>query len=119
MLELSQTDVARAIATSVQQIRTYEDGSQQISTDHIDRLAAVLKVPARFFLDPVDRGTTANDLAALPFPDEVMDFLTSPDGLLLMAAFMRIKDRHIQRCIVHFIAQVARLGDESELSWLN
>ena len=50
-------------ASSVQQIRAYEDGSQQISTDHIDRLAAVLKVLARFFLDPVDRGITANDLA--------------------------------------------------------
>jgi transcriptional regulator with XRE-family HTH domain len=119
MLELSQTDVAQALGTSVQQIRDYEDGSRQISTDHINRLAAVLKVQAAFFLEPDKPGTAARDIAALPFPDEVMDFLTSPDGLLLMAAFLQIKDRHIQRCIVQFIAQVARLGNESELNWLN
>lgn len=48
-----------------------------------------------------------------------MDFLTSPDGLLLMAAFMQIKDRHIQRCIMQLIEQVARLTKTSGPMWLN
>lgn len=118
MLELSQTELAQALGTSVEQIRAYENGSQQICGDDIDRLAAVLKVPATFFLAP-GKCASAKDLANLPFPQEVMDFLTSPDGLLLMAAFMQIEDRHIQRCIVEFVAKVARLGKASELSWLN
>ncbi len=119
MLEISQTELAQALGTSIQQIRAYEDGSQQISINHIDGLATVLKVPATFFLEPVKSGTRAKDVAALPFPDEVMDFLPSPDGLLLMAAYMQIKDRHIQCCIVEFIAQVARLEKVSEPIWLN
>ena len=43
MLALSQADIAQALGTSVEQIREYEDGAQQISTDYIDQLSAVLK----------------------------------------------------------------------------
>ena len=119
MLALSQTDVARALGTSVQQIRGYEDGSQRISTDHIDQLSAVLKVPDGFFGKQVDPKRTAEDLSALPFPDHVIDFLTSPDGLLLMAAYTQIEDRQIQRCIVQLIGQVARLTKASGPNWVN
>jgi transcriptional regulator with XRE-family HTH domain len=119
MLELSQTDVAQALGTSVQQIRQYEDGSQQISTDHIDQLSAVLKVPDSFFGKQVDLERTAKDLGSLPFPDHVISFLTSPDGLLLMAAYTQIEDRQIQRCIVQLIEQVARLTNASGPNWVN
>lgn len=118
MLELSQKDVAQALSTSIDQILKYEDGSQQIGTNHLDRLAAVPKVPASF-LHPVDRGKLARISAPCHFQREVMDFLTSPDGLLLMAAFMQIKDRHIQRCIMQLIEQVARLTKTSGPMWLN
>lgn len=119
MLELSQADVAQALGTSVQQIRSYEDGSQQIGTDHIDQLSAVLKVPVSFFRTHVDLERTAKDLGSLPFPDHVINFLTSPDGLLLMAAYTQIKDRQIQRCIVQLIEQVARLATTSGSNWVN
>jgi transcriptional regulator with XRE-family HTH domain len=108
MLELSQTELADALGTSVQQVRSYEEGSQKISTAHLNQLATVMKVPTTFFLEAANSGKAAMDLAALPFPDEVMDFLTSPDGLLLMAAYTKIKDRDVKRCLVNLVEQVAR-----------
>ena len=119
MLALSQIDVALALGTSVEQIREYEDGAQPISTDHVDQLSAVLKVPDSFFRKQVDPQRTAKDLSSLPFPDHVINFLTSPDGLLLMAAYTQIEDRQIQRCIVQFIEQVARLTKASGPNWVN
>lgn len=119
MLALSQIDVALALGTSVEQIREYEDGAQPISTDHVDQLSAVLKVPDSFFRKQVDPQRTAKDLSSLPFPDHVINFLTSPDGLLLMAAYTQIEDRQIQRCIVQLIEQVARLTKASGPNWVN
>jgi transcriptional regulator with XRE-family HTH domain len=119
MLKLSQGDVAEALGTSVQQIRDYEDGSQQISTAHLNELATLLRVRTTFFLGPFNAGTLARDLAALSFPEEVMDFLTSPDGLLLMAAYMDIEDRDIKRCVVNLLEQVARVAKAPGPAWVN
>jgi transcriptional regulator with XRE-family HTH domain len=118
MLELSQTDLAEALGTSVQQVRAYEDGSQQISTAHIGQLAALLRVPTRFFLEPPNPSNTAKYLADLLLPEEVIDFITSPRGLLLMAAYMQIKDRDIQQCLVDLAEQLARVA-KSGPDWLN
>lgn len=46
-------------------------------------------------------------------------FLTSPDGLLLMSAYMEIKDRDIQRQLLDLVQEVARVLKGPGGPWVN
>jgi len=97
MLGISQQKLAAALQLSFQQVQKYEKGTNQISADHLMKIAQCLKVPVQFFFDGL-LGATGADVEShrnLP-PRLISDFLASPDGLRLakphaeLAAFAAI-----------------------------
>lgn len=54
LLGMSQSDLARALGITFQQVQKYERGSNRVSIGKLYRLADILDVPLTFFFDGLD-----------------------------------------------------------------
>lgn len=90
---LSQTDVARQLNLSFQQIQKYEIGSNRVAASRLFELSQILEVPPSYFFD----GLHDNDNAA-PVQDKNMQIVN---------ALAAIKDDAVKERIVTFIEDVA------------
>ena len=52
ILEMTQTQVARACGTTFQQVQRHEAGERAITVARLVRLAAALRTPIDYFLEP-------------------------------------------------------------------
>ena len=90
---LSQTDVARKLNLSFQQIQKYEIGSNRVAASRLFELAQILDVPPSFFFEGLhDNQNTA--------PGE-------DTGLEIVHALAAIKDEKVKTRIVTFIEDVS------------
>lgn len=101
---MSQTDVARRLALSFQQIQKYEIGSNRVAASRLFELARILDVQPGFFFE----GLHDNDNSA-PKND---------CGLQIVSALAAIRDESIKSRIVTYIEDVsgmtvARSGQNS------
>lgn len=90
---MSQTDVARHLKLSFQQIQKYEIGSNRIAASRLYDLSRILEVPTSYFFDGLQ------DLAA---PTTARD-----SGLDIVSAVASIDDEQIKSRIVTFIEDVS------------
>jgi transcriptional regulator with XRE-family HTH domain len=90
---LSQTDVARQLNLSFQQIQKYEIGSNRVAASRLYELARILDVPPSYFFE----GLHDNADAA---PDR-------DTGLEIVTALASIKDDALRSRIVTFIEDVS------------
>ncbi len=90
---LSQTDVARKLNLSFQQIQKYEIGSNRVAASRLFELAQILDVPPSFFFE----GLHDNENTP-PLKDPGMEIVT---------ALAAIKDDEIKSRIVTFIEDVS------------
>ena len=103
MLEMSQTKLGDALGLTFQQVQKYEKGKNRIGASRLQHISHILQVPVDFFFDGSPQGEA-------PSPPYVSDFLATADGLALVEAFMRIKERSLRRRIVELVEYIA--GDE-------
>jgi transcriptional regulator with XRE-family HTH domain len=92
---LSQTDVARKLNLSFQQIQKYEIGSNRVAASRLFELSQILEVPPAYFFE----GLHDNSNAA-PSKDP---------GMEIVSALAAIKDEDIKSRIVTFIEDVSGL----------
>ena len=90
---LSQTDVARKLNLSFQQIQKYEIGSNRVAASRLFELAQILEVEPSFFFE----GLHDNQNEA-PREDA---------GLEIVHALAAIKDEQVKTRIVTFIEDVS------------
>jgi transcriptional regulator with XRE-family HTH domain len=88
---LSQTDVARRLKLSFQQIQKYEIGSNRIAASRLFELSNILDVPTSYFFEGLDEDTNAPK-------DSAMD---------IVSAVASITDEQMKARIVTFIQDVA------------
>jgi len=91
---MSQTDVARKLNLSFQQIQKYEIGSNRIAASRLYDLSKILGVPTSYFFEGLNGDS--NELAA----DRGMDIVT---------ALAAIDDDKIKSRILTFIEDVSGL----------
>ena len=110
MLDLSQTDLARALGVTFQQVQKYEKGTNRISASRLQLMSQVLKVPIPYFFEglPSPSKSSKDDSHA---PDFVSDFFTSSDGVSLSRAFMRIRKPTLRRSIVDLVEAMAGMRE--------
>ncbi len=90
---LSQTDVARKLNLSFQQIQKYEIGSNRVAASRLFELSQILDVPPAYFFDGLhDNANVA------PSQDH---------GMEIVSALAAIKDEDIKSRIVTFIEDVS------------
>ena len=88
------------LGITFQQIQKYEKGANRISSSRLHHMAAIFGVsPSDFFDNSLAEAAHQLDLDA----DALDKFCASKDGLALMRAFVRIKNKDLR----HAVAKMA------------
>lgn len=91
---MSQTDVAKRLNLSFQQIQKYEIGSNRVAASRLFELSQILDVPTSYFFEGLDE-------EAAPAAQD--------NGLDIVNALAAIEDEKIKSRIVTFIEDVSGL----------
>jgi len=102
---LSQTKLANKIGITFQQVQKYEKGVNRIGASRIHQIASILEVPPHYFFEnPLAKANAqADHLDASAFGE----FCASRDGLALMQAFVKIKNKTTRHKIVKLVEDLA------------
>ncbi|MEP2639328.1 MULTISPECIES: helix-turn-helix transcriptional regulator [Rhodobacterales] len=93
MRRLSQTDVAKELSLSFQQIQKYEIGSNRIAASRLYELSRILDVPTSYFFEGIDA--------------ELENSERRDPGLEIVTALAAIRDETVKTRIVTFIEDVS------------
>jgi transcriptional regulator with XRE-family HTH domain len=109
MLDISQAKLGDALGLTFQQVQKYEKGANRIGASRMQQIAQVLQVPVEFFFEGAPDATSmsVSDISSCV---TMNDFISSTDGLRLVAAFMKIKDTDLRRRIVRLVDGIANKG---------
>src|SRR5262245_17153484 len=108
---MSQEKLAAALGLSFQQVQKYERGDNRIGASRLQQMSHILQVPVEFFFEgapnaSAPHGSNGSTLSMA----EINKFISDPDGLRLIGAFMRIDNAALRRTIVMLVQEIA--GDE-------
>ncbi len=103
-LGLSQTELARRLGLSFQQIQKYENGGNRISAGTLGRIAAVLEAPVGFFF----RGLAPDG----PAPQAIGDGRADRMQIEVARNFARLAPRATRRAVADLVRTLA--GAEPE-----
>jgi transcriptional regulator with XRE-family HTH domain len=110
MLDMSQTDLGKALGLTFQQVQKYEKGFNRIGAGRLQHISNILQVPIPFFFEgaPASIGwPAAGESVDAPSPSFVSDFLATSEGLDLVRAFTPIEDAKLRRAIVRLVEEIA------------
>lgn len=108
LMGLSQTELARSVGLTFQQVQKYESGANRISASRLYHIAEALDVPVSFFFDDIPRGGGAlsmglsEDQAGFAAPDS-----SGREGLEMMRNYHRITDESIRRSVYDLTKSLA------------
>lgn len=88
---LSQTDVARRLGLSFQQIQKYEIGSNRVAASRLFELANILDVPTSFFFEGLDADKSES----------------ADSSMEIVQAVASIRDEKTKSRVITFIEDVA------------
>ncbi|MEY9785430.1 helix-turn-helix domain-containing protein [Sinorhizobium fredii] len=113
-MDMPQAALADAIGVTFQQVQKYEKGSNRVGASRLQQIADALEVSASYFFDDMpgelkvnggrDSGAKAN-----PHP-EVMEFVSSDEGIALIRAFIRIRDEKVRTRMISLVKALAEEG---------
>jgi transcriptional regulator with XRE-family HTH domain len=103
---LSQSDVARALGISFQQVQKYERGINRISASRLARLAAALEVPVSYFFTPTAEVDTQADLG-------LRALLDRPETLNLVKLYYQVP-RPARRQLLGIMRALTRQNPSEE-----
>lgn len=101
-LGLSQTDLARRIGVSFQQLQKYENGSNRISASRLHRIALALGAPVGDFFPPAQIESASPDLGVLRF------MTATREGRAVAEAFPLIEDRRCRAAVARIVTALAK-----------
>jgi transcriptional regulator with XRE-family HTH domain len=109
MLDMSQMELGNALGLTFQQVQKYEKGANRIGASRMQQIAQVLQVPVEFFFEgaPDAISMSKSDISSFV---AMNDFISSTDGLRLVAAFMKVKNTDLRRRIVKLVDGIANKG---------
>jgi transcriptional regulator with XRE-family HTH domain len=106
---MSQESLGERLGVSFQQVQKYERGSNRVSASRLFFLADALDVPVSYFFEGLDESGRVSGEAA---SDDLYAFITSPDGVILAAAFSSIGDQSVRRKLIE-LARAVGGGDDA------
>ena len=110
MLDLSQTDLGRALDVSFQQIQKYERGMNRISSSFLYEAAIFLRAPVSFFFagfskKPIPSGSREARKHA-------RDDKLSGETLRLVRAYYSIRSTYARRCVSNLVQTLGETSAE-------
>jgi len=112
MLAMSQEKLGAALNLTFQQVQKYEKGTNRIGAGRLQQLSHVLQVPVEFFFEGAPNASAPHGSnKSEPWMAQIDDFVSNPDGLRLIEAFMRIDNAALRRRIVMLVQEIAADDD--------
>ena len=111
MLAMSQEKLGAALGLTFQQVQKYEKGATRISASRLQQISHILQTSVEFFFEgapnaSAPHGSNKSEL----WMAQIDDFVSDPDGLRLIGAFLRIDNAALRRRIVMLVQEIA--GDD-------
>ena len=103
MLHISQDKLGENLGVTFQQVQKYERGSNRVSASRLWGMADVLDVPVQYFFEGLSLRPEAAGFGEDDQTPMVYDFINSPDGVQLAAAFSRITDPKVRRQVLQLV----------------
>jgi transcriptional regulator with XRE-family HTH domain len=101
--KISRITLGEAIGLSEQQIQKYEKGANRIGASRLQKICAVLEIPVSVLFE----GALGSPPREGGMPQDITDFMESPEGVRFVAAFERIADRKMRRGIARLVNRIA------------
>ncbi|HEU0083676.1 MAG TPA: helix-turn-helix transcriptional regulator [Bradyrhizobium sp.] len=101
--KISRVTLGDALGLSDQQIQKYETGANRIGASRLQQICAVLEIPVSFLFESTP-GPSPRESA---MPQDIADFMKSPEGVRFVAAFSRITDGNTRRGITRLAGRTA------------
>jgi transcriptional regulator with XRE-family HTH domain len=101
--KISRTTLGEALGLTAQQIQKYEAGANRIGASRLQKICTVLEIPVSFLFEDA-LGSPPGEGG---MPQDMIDFLESPEGVRFVAAFSRITDRKKRRGIARLAGRIA------------
>ena len=107
LMGLSQTDLAKSVGLTFQQVQKYESGANRVSASRLYHIAESLDVPVSFFFDDMPR---EGGLAEAPKPA----FEPDRELLELTRNYRSISDAEVRRGIYELVKRLASKEDAAD-----
>jgi transcriptional regulator with XRE-family HTH domain len=101
--KVSRVTLGEAIGLTEQQILKYEKGRNRIGAGRLQQICSVLEIPVAFLFE----GAPGSSLNESGMPQDIIDFVESPEGVRVAAAFERITDPKLRRGIARLATRIA------------
>jgi len=108
---ITQTDLARHLGVSFQQVQKYESGVNRIGAGRLFDIARYLDVSIEA-LFPSAAGSQPRPADFDGEFNEILEFVSGVDGLKLCLSFLRIESSETRKLIVGLVQQLSR-SDEA------
>lgn len=109
-MEMAQATLGEAIGVTFQQVQKYEKGTNRVGASRLQQIADVLEVPVSYFFEDMPGGAT-NGAGVAGGPSalhpELMQFVSSDQGLALIRGFCRINDEKVRARVVSLVKALA------------
>ena len=109
--KISRITLGEALGLTVQQIQKYEKGTHRIGASRLQQICAVLEIPVSLLFE----GELGPSPGENGMPQDIIDFMESPEGVRFVAAFGGITDPKIRRGIARLAGRIAehagRIGE--------
>jgi transcriptional regulator with XRE-family HTH domain len=107
-LAISQEKLGHALGLTFQQVQKYEKGTNRIGASRLEQIARILQVPVGFFFEGAsDASVTGKPDERTRLLEEINQFISSPEGLRLVQAFLRIENPDVRRRVVALVQEIA------------
>ncbi len=114
LIGMSQTELAKRIGLTFQQIQKYERGINRIGASRLYDIAGILQVPPSYFFQGLDGEPDAADGAPASEDDlaslEALQTIATRQGVELNRAFLKLTDPEIRRLIIELTRSIAEPG---------
>ena len=102
LIGMSQERLGELLSLTFQQVQKYEKGVNRIGAGRLFEIARILDVPIEYFYEDFAQQNGAQQRAPSNAP-EIMEFVSSGEGLQLSLAFMRIKDAKVRKRVLDLV----------------
>ena len=96
-LGMSQTDLAKAVGVTFQQVQKYEQGKNRVGGSRLDGIAKALQVPVSYFFEQ-----TADDMEVAQG-----SLLDTRGAVSLLRAYAAITERHQRHALINIARAMA------------
>jgi transcriptional regulator with XRE-family HTH domain len=100
--KISRITLGEAIGLTDQQIQKYEKGTNRIGASRLQQICTVLEIPVSFLFEGA-LGSSSGESGM----QDIIDFMESPEGVRVVAAFSRITDPKMRRGIARLAGRIA------------